>query len=374
MDDAGAGGVPHAYRPLSLCLAPDRRGRTRRVGQTVARIDVVVPPGRPARWQDEHRAGKVPGRWPYGLHHLAQGDEDGAAEADVHLRVVPPPSRLRRLASGLPRSPLSGPAARVGLAWDENLAPRMVATRDYDEMHCGVIWATDRWATSPSEVRTSTRKALARMSSVWTLSRPQLEAFDGLVPDRVRRHFVKFGVDSDFYDYVPYPDRPLVFSVGGDRDRDTETLLAAFDTVRRARPGVRLVLQTHRDVAPPEGVEVVDYLPHVELRAMYAAASVVAVATHPNLHVSGMTVSLEAQSVGRPVVLTRTPGTADYVEDGETGFLTPVGDAGRLADHIISILDDPDAGAALGSRGRAAIERDLTDRHLAARLRRAITS
>ncbi|GAB3999290.1 hypothetical protein GCM10028771_33980 [Nocardioides marmoraquaticus] len=332
------------------------------------RLDVAMAPRRAATWEERHLAGEVPGRWPYGLDHLA----GSSSELDVRLRLLPEPGRAGRFLARLPRARVG--RKRIGLAWDENVAQRLVACRDYDVMHCGVIWATDRWMRDKDALSRTARLTLAAMTSVWTLSRPQLDALDGLLPVGVRRTFVKFGVDPDFYSYRPYPDRPMVFSVGGDRDRDTATLLEAYRIVAEARPRTRLLLQTKRECPVPEGVEVVPHLSHLELRRMYAEASVVAVATRPNLHVSGMTVSLEAQATGRPVVLTATPGTEDYVTDGSTGHLTPVGDGAALAERIIHLLDDPDAAAQQGLAGRAAVEATFTDVHLARRLLEATSA
>jgi glycosyltransferase involved in cell wall biosynthesis len=54
----------------------------------------------------------------------------------------------------------------------------------------------------------------------------------------------------------------------------------------------------------------------------------------------GMTL-LEAQAAGAPVVAGRTGGVPDVVVDGETGLLTPAGDAESLAAAAMLLLDDP---------------------------------
>ena len=97
---------------------------------------------------------------------------------------------------------------------------------------------------------------------------------------------------------------------------------------------------------------------------LYARASVVAVATRPNLHMSGLTVSLESMATARPVVLTRTPGVEDYVDDGDNARLVPTEAPEDLADAVVELLDDPAAAHALGLRARAAIEDRLTSVHL----------
>lgn len=67
----------------------------------------------------------------------------------------------------------------------------------------------------------------------------------------------------------------------------------------------------------------------------------------------GTPVSLiEAAAGGRPVVSTRVGGVESVVHDGVTGYLTPAGDAGALADRVAALAADPVAGSEMGARGR----------------------
>jgi glycosyltransferase involved in cell wall biosynthesis len=203
------------------------------------------------------------------------------------------------------------------------------------------------------------------MSGLWCLSRPQvdrLRALRGRGGPSVS--FLRFGVDEHFYSAAEYPDRPLVLSVGGDRDRDTATLFAALGRVRAEQPAARIVVQTSSTLPPPDGVEVFRHLRHTELRELYREASVVVLATRPNLHVSGMTVSLEAMATGRPVVVTHTPGMDDYV-DAEVGVPVTLGDHEALASGVIGLLGRPDDARAMGERGRARVEQRHTSAGMA---------
>ena len=338
---------------------PARRGDA---GEPVTgEVEMVVPEGVASTWEARHARGEVPGRWPYGLEWLAD-----ARDLTVRLRGVGDPSRARRVMTRVLPDHVGD--AITGLAWDENLAHRMLTSRRYGQMHCGVIWANDRWEHLERRTREGLRRTLGRMASVWTLSQGQLDRFELILPASTPRHFVRFGIDETFFTLAQYPDRPMVFSAGGDRDRDHATLLEAFSIVVAARPRVQAVLQTRERVRAPQGVQVVPHLSHLELREMYRRASVVAVATRPNLHVSGMTVSLEAQATGRPVVLTDTAGTSDYVADGTTGFLVRGGSSSQLADRLIGLLDDAELAQRLGRQGRSAVEGMFTSRHLAERL------
>lgn len=68
-------------------------------------------------------------------------------------------------------------------------------------------------------------------------------------------------------------------------------------------------------------------------------------------------VLLEAMASGVPVVSTATEGAREAVEDGMTGLLTPVGNAGALRDAMDRLLSNPALAQKMGRRGRVRIER-----------------
>lgn len=312
-----------------------------------------------ADWSRRYELGEVPSRLPYGLDGL-----DGLGE--VHLEQLRVPGAVARARSRIlhARAGAGDGDGRIGITWDENSAARSLLTTRHAARLSGVIWLTDL-AERGSDAVPSLRRLLRQLDGLWVLSRAQLEPLTDLLgPDAPPVRFVRFGIDDAFFAAHPYPDRPLVMSAGRDRDRDNETLFAALAIVHRARPDAELVLLGVPPGDAPDGVRTVGHVPHTEVRALYRRASVVALATRHNLHVSGMTVALEAQSIGRPVVATRTPGFDDYLLDGVTGSLVPASDPQALAESILGHLEDPDAAAAAGRAGSAFVAERHTTREL----------
>jgi glycosyltransferase involved in cell wall biosynthesis len=263
-------------------------------------------------------------------------------------------------------------APDVALAWDEVAGSRLVAVSRSPTVVVGVIWATD----GPPAAAHRMRQALLAADGLFCLSEAQqarLSEWVGSGGPPV--HVVRFGVDTDYYAAQPYPERPLVLSVGNDRHRDVPLTLRSLAAVHRARPGVRCVLVSARplDVAVPPEVELLIDQPHSAVRDLLRDASVVTVATRPNWHVSGMTVALEAMSVGRPVVMTRSPGAEEYLVP-ETGTLVPQGDEQELTSAVLRWLDDPAEAAAAGARGRAVVEVSRTTATLCTSLLETIRS
>jgi glycosyltransferase involved in cell wall biosynthesis len=101
------------------------------------------------------------------------------------------------------------------------------------------------------------------------------------------------------------------------------------------------------------------------MRAAYDEASIVAVASVPNLHASGITVCLEAMAMARPVIMTRTAGMEHYIVDGETGLLVPAGDHSALASSVFRLVNDPAEAREMGLLGRERVSARFTTRHQA---------
>jgi N-acetyl-alpha-D-glucosaminyl L-malate synthase BshA len=73
--------------------------------------------------------------------------------------------------------------------------------------------------------------------------------------------------------------------------------------------------------------------------------------------------ALEAQACELPVIATRIGGIPEVVSDGETGFLSEIGDVEKMAADTIKLLRDHDMRRAFGERGREmAVERYSTEK------------
>jgi glycosyltransferase involved in cell wall biosynthesis len=68
---------------------------------------------------------------------------------------------------------------------------------------------------------------------------------------------------------------------------------------------------------------------------------------------------MEAMAAGVPIVASDCGAISDIVEDGEQGYLIPVGDVDRLADRLRLLASDPGLRARLGQAARARAERDF---------------
>jgi len=60
----------------------------------------------------------------------------------------------------------------------------------------------------------------------------------------------------------------------------------------------------------------------------------------------------ESMAYGKPVVASNFGGIPDFVEDGVTGFLVPLGDEAKLVEALKTLLDNPSLREEMGRRGR----------------------
>ena len=69
---------------------------------------------------------------------------------------------------------------------------------------------------------------------------------------------------------------------------------------------------------------------------------------------------LETGAAGVPCVATSVGGIPEVIDDGQTGFLVPAGDAAALAERITQMLDDAPRRQALGEAARLRVRADFS--------------
>ena len=128
--------------------------------------------------------------------------------------------------------------------------------------------------------------------------------------------------------------RARFFVIGGGRDADAVAAAAA------ELNGAVTLLGQRDDV--PELLAAMDIVVQSSRREVMAQTT------------------LEAMAVARPIVSTTTVGADEAIEEGASGLLVPVGDAGALADRIVALAGDPERRVALGRAARARIAAHFT--------------
>jgi glycosyltransferase involved in cell wall biosynthesis len=140
------------------------------------------------------------------------------------------------------------------------------------------------------------------------------------------------------------------------------TLVAAFDALAAAEPGLRLVLagpdgwgatalsEALDRAAHADRVVRLGFVSEVDRGDLMAGAAVVAV---PSVYEGFGLVAAEALLAGRPVVASTAGALPEAV--GDAGLLVPPGDPDALAGALRRVLDDEGLAADLSARGPAQV-------------------
>lgn len=173
---------------------------------------------------------------------------------------------------------------------------------------------------------------------------------------RTRFVFIPYGLDVDGHEALlagaAPPGRPRVVSAGRS-GRDYATLLRAVDGL-----GVetRIICDQPGLVPASEPAARVQRLDNCHEEALFdelAQAGIVVVPLAVADISAGQMVLLQAKALQRPLIVTDTPTTRDYVTDGEDALLVPLGDAAALRAALLRLLHDPGLAVRLGAAAGA---------------------
>jgi glycosyltransferase involved in cell wall biosynthesis len=165
------------------------------------------------------------------------------------------------------------------------------------------------------------------------------------LPFEVIPNFLPDEIDlssGDIESYVSQlPEDGYLLFVGDlSLDKGVGVLLRAYADLQSPPPLI-LIGRKNRDTPTdlPDNVRLMNSWPHPAVMNAWHRSSVALV---PSLtpETFGI-VAIEAMAMGRPVIASRIGGLADVVQDGETGFLIPPGDANALTQAIQRLLDNP---------------------------------
>jgi glycosyltransferase involved in cell wall biosynthesis len=181
---------------------------------------------------------------------------------------------------------------------------------------------------------------------------------------RVKACVIYNGIDEGRFGRVAGPtvlpaqleNKELILSIGKYEFRKAhDLLLRAFARVLEERPAAHLVIvgstgpeieKTKAAVlesGQTEHVTLYNDLPHRAIPGMFAIAHLFVLSSRwvPGKIGEGFPVAiLEAAVAGKPVVTTRTCGAGEIIEDGVTGRLVALEDAGALAQAMCELLED----------------------------------
>ena len=166
-------------------------------------------------------------------------------------------------------------------------------------------------------------------------------------------------VDCAFFaEAADQPDGP-VLAVGDDVSRDYPTLLRAAEELGWP-VAIRTRLISPGSALPPNVAVLAAALPFAAYRDLIASAAIVVLPLHPSGYAGGVSALVQAMASGKAVVVTASPGIAEYVTHGVNALVVPCHDAAALQGAMRCLLDDAGLRRRLGAAARAFAVRCLS--------------
>lgn len=174
------------------------------------------------------------------------------------------------------------------------------------------------------------------------------------------------GVDTDLFRPTPRPEGDYILCVArfSDPRKNVRLLLDAYALLRQKAetvPDLYLVGEPPSE-AMQRQLQTLGLAPNVKLLRPKRDKELAALYRNANFFVLSSNeeglgiVILEAMASGLAVVSTACGGPATAVSEGETGLLTPIGDAPALAAAMEKLVREPALRARMGREGRRVAE------------------
>jgi glycosyltransferase involved in cell wall biosynthesis len=251
--------------------------------------------------------------------------------------------------------------------------------------HCAHSFACERWQTGcgecpdltipPAIKRDATAFNWRRKRELYARSRFHVAAPCRWLIDKVERSIVapavlesrviRNGIDLEVFCAGDRTTRRAALALPRDADillfsalsirgnvwKDYQTLRATIARLAERRPARPLVFVAVGEAASIEkiGHAEIRFVPFLEksrhVAEFYQAADLYIHAARADTFPTSI---LEALACGTPVVATSVGGIPEQIIDGETGVLTPPGNAEAMADAIAGLLDDVERRRAMG--------------------------
>jgi glycosyltransferase involved in cell wall biosynthesis len=163
-------------------------------------------------------------------------------------------------------------------------------------------------------------------------------------------------------------------------EKGQDVAIAAWSQVLRQSPNAVLMLVGQGRTRPALGalakrlgiahsVEFAGFVP--DPKALMCACDAVIV---PSRREGLGLAAIEAMALERPVIASDAGGLLEVVTTGETGLVFPAGEAGRIADGVVRMLEERDLAARLGEAGRQRVQGEFSADRQVARLREVLAS
>lgn len=193
---------------------------------------------------------------------------------------------------------------------------------------------------------------LPRAQAVLLRGQNQADLLKRVYGERCQPAVIYHAINTEYYSPQDVTVKDYIFSIGNDIGRDFKTLIEASRDI-----DAEVVIKTNErsisGLALPENVRIMkERVSFDELKALYAQARFVVVPLKDLPHAGGVNSVLEAMSMGKASIISRSQGIKDYIVDNETALVVEPGNVDQLTTAMRQLLANPEEVARIGSRAR----------------------
>lgn len=197
----------------------------------------------------------------------------------------------------------------------------------------------------------------------------QREYYQRYLPFLLKKsRFVPFGVDTEFFQPLDIEKDDYVVSIGYAK-RDYTTLLKAWEKVSSLDIKLKII-----GVNNSQELDVTNFSPDAELfgmvpinklKDMIAKSRFVVLPLPYHKYAYGQMTLLQCMSMGKAVIVTKTPSAVDYIADGKNALFVQPYDVDDMRRKIEFLLANPSIAITLGKEARKTVVRRFNEKIMA---------
>jgi glycosyltransferase involved in cell wall biosynthesis len=329
------------------------------------KVLIVATSYKPKNFVEELRAGQR-----YRIEYLELSDQLSASYMDYDPPSMHPHKLIRNLEERMHvdffwayeiAQKVKREKFDVVLSMSERVAVPLGLILDSQVKHIAILLNTmdPKWLSAIKMLNLP-----GRWSHIIAYSRAEVDALKtelSIGPEKISS--ILNYVDMDFFN--PHgiaidDDAPPFIMSQGLAKRDYPTLIRAMQKLPHVTCQISAVSAWDKFKAGYEGMDIPSNVQlksfnHPKLIKEVTVQSrfiVIPLRIDTGMWCAGSTSVLQAQALGKPVIVTHLPGIAEYVKNGETGYVVKGNDPDAMAEAINRLWKDPQRAAEMGKNAR----------------------